>query len=112
MESRDGVPSLEHGLDCAACGAAVGLDRIRILALRDDIAFVEIDCPACSSESLGIVVRGDGDGYGEFLPADRARFQGAEPIDGDDVLAVHDLLRRHGLEGLLDPRPDRPGLTG
>jgi len=40
------------GVDCAACGQFVPTDRIRVLARRDDIAFVEIHCPSCRSESL------------------------------------------------------------
>jgi hypothetical protein len=117
MDPRDDLDSLGAGVDCAACGGLVPNDRIRVLARRDDIAFVEIHCPACRSESLGIVVAaddggrpGDDDGvavgpglaYGEFGPDDLERFREAEPIGLADVDLVRDLLARRGLAGLVD----------
>jgi hypothetical protein len=88
------------GVECAACGTTVPADRIRVLASREDLAFVEIDCPGCSSASLGIIV-GDaadtdvGPFRGEFLPADELRFRDAPPIDRHDVVAMRRLLDRH-----------------
>ena len=35
---------------CTACGAPVPTGRIRILARRDDVAFVEPACPGCGSD--------------------------------------------------------------
>ena len=118
MEPRDDLDSFGGGVDCAACGVAVPTERIRVLARRQDIAFVEIHCPSCRSESLGIVIEGaeegddDGDGtgiavgpglaYGEFGPDDAARFHDASPIGRADVDRVHDLLARGGLAALVD----------
>ena len=122
MDPRDDLDSLGAGVDCAACGGIVPNDRIRVLARRDDIAFVEIHCPACRSESLGIVVAtddaADGDDdraddedgvpvgpgrlYGEFGPGDIERFREASPIGYADVDLVHELLARGGLAGLVD----------
>jgi hypothetical protein len=105
MDSRDGLHSSTGGIDCAVCGRRVPTDRVRVLARRDDISFVEIDCRACRSESLGIVVAGGGGAagpYGEFLPADHERFREALPIGADDVLRVHDLLRAGDLTALVD----------
>ena len=123
MDPRDDLDSLADGVDCAACGQFVPTDRIRVLARRDDIAFVEIHCPGCRSESLGIVIASDdetdaderGDGapdadvavgpghvYGEFGPRDRERFREALPIGPADLDLVHDLLARGGLAALVD----------
>jgi hypothetical protein len=124
MDPRDDLDSLADGVDCAACGQFVPTDRIRVLARRDDIAFVEIHCPGCRSESLGIVIAeradaagGDPDGedlpnadvavgpgriYGEFGPRDRERFREAMPIGPADVEIVHDLLARVGLAALVE----------
>jgi hypothetical protein len=122
MDPRDDLDSLGAGVDCAACGGTVPNDRIRVLARRDDIAFVEIHCPACRSESLGIVVATDDDAhgdadasddedgvavgpgrtYGEFGPGDVERFREAMPIGHADVELVHELLIRGGLSGLVD----------
>jgi hypothetical protein len=114
MDPRDDLDSLAGGVDCAACGNFVPTDRIRVLARRDDISFVEIDCPACRSESLGIVIAGDGDegsSYGEFGPLDEERFREALPIDTDDVHRVHELLSRGGLAALVGRRePPANGL--
>jgi hypothetical protein len=128
MDPRDDLDSLADGVDCAACGQFVPTDGIRVLARRDDIAFVEIHCPGCRSESLGIVIAADqdvdaderdGDGsdeavsigpgraYGEFGPRDRERFRDALPIGSADVEIVHELLTRGGLAALVDG-PDPP----
>ena len=124
MDPRDDLDSLADGVDCAACGQFVPTDRIRVLARRDDIAFVEIHCPGCRSESLGIVIAGEDDTdddetdddetggtdvavgpghvYGEFGPLDRERFREALPIGPADLDLVHDLLARGGLAALVD----------
>ena len=118
MDPRDDLDSLADGVDCAACGQFVPTDRIRVLARRDDIAFVEIHCPGCRSESLGIVIVsedessddeidadvavGPGHVYGEFGARDRERFREALPIGPADLDLVHDLLARGGLAALVD----------
>ena len=112
MDPRDDLDSLADGVDCAACGQFVPTDRIRVLARREDIAFVEIHCPACRSESLGIVIASDDDPdeavavgpgltYGEFGPGDEERFREAQPIGSADLDLVHDLLARGGLGALV-----------
>jgi hypothetical protein len=112
MDPRDGLSPFANGVDCGACGRPVPTDRIRVLASRDDLMFVELDCPDCLSESLGIVVQTDGPAgtiYGEFLPADDARFREALPIGPDDVLAVRALLARGDLEPFVGPPRDPRG---
>ncbi|MEA2519060.1 MAG: hypothetical protein QOF49_1140 [Chloroflexota bacterium] len=115
MDPRDELDSLAGGVDCAACGEVVPTDRVRVLAKRDDISFVEIQCGACRSESLGIVIATDrpaeSDGaavpapsYGEFGPEDAARFRDARPIGSADLERVHDILTWGGLEALVDRR--------
>jgi hypothetical protein len=106
MDPRDRTPPFEDGVDCAVCGRTVPAERIRILASRDDLTFVELTCAACRSESLGMIVGGASDGstrYGEFLPADDARFREALPIGIDDVLMVRRLLQLGDIEGLVGP---------
>ena len=112
MDPRDRTPPFQDGVDCAVCGLNVPAERIRILASRDDLTFVELTCAACRSESLGMIVAGGSDGspgrYGEFLPADDARFREALPIGVDDVLTVRRLLQRGDLDALVGPA-DAPG---
>ena len=115
MDPRDRTPPFENGVDCAVCGRNVPAERIRILASRDDLTFVELTCAACRSESLGMIVggeSGDGEGaipYGEFLPADDARFREALPIDVDDVIAVRRLLESGDLDALTGRDDTRGG---
>jgi hypothetical protein len=107
MDPRDRLQPFANGVDCAVCGGLVPMDRIRILASRDDLAFLELACAACKSESLGIVVADGTDGsgarrvYGEFQPADVARFRDAPQIGSDDLLAARDLLQRGGIDALV-----------
>ncbi|MBA2720939.1 MAG: hypothetical protein H0U52_17110 [Chloroflexi bacterium] len=111
MDPRDDLDSLAGGVDCAACGEVVPTDRVRVLAKRDDIAFVEIHCAACRSESLGIVIHAAeidaATRYGEFGPGEERRFEGARPIGPADVARVHALLAQGGLDALVG-RPEPP----
>src|SRR5438876_3810337 len=76
VDPRDDLDSLADGVDCAACGQFVPTDRIRVLARRDDIAFVEIHCPACRSESLGILIAAEDDAAGEAVAVGPGRADG------------------------------------
>ena len=113
MDPRDRLPPFANGVDCGACGRPVPLERIRVLASRDDLTFVELDCPGCRSESLGIVVQSAASPptarYGEFLPADDARFREALPIGPTDIRTVRELLDRGDLDALVGPFHDPRG---
>jgi hypothetical protein len=101
MDPQDRLRFLLDGIACSVCEAAVAGDRIRLLARRDDLAFVEIACGSCASTTLGFVVGGEGD------RADAAATADPGPISADDVLDMHLLLEawRGDLRGLLDPAP-------
>jgi hypothetical protein len=118
MDPRDDLDSLAGGVGCAACGEIVPSHGIRILARRDDVIFVEVACPRCRSESLGIVVtegdvgpeRAPGDAtpeiaFGEFGADDIDRFRHADPIGVADVDVVRRLLARGGLNALVEGEP-------
>lgn len=100
MDPLDHLLALPDGLPCTVCDERVPATSIRLLARRDDLAFLQIDCPSCSSATLGFVLGGHGD---EPSPPD-AR----PPINADDVLDMHELLAtwRGDLTGLL-ARDDR-----
>lgn len=55
------------GAACTACGAAVPTGRIRILARRDDVAFVEVACPGCGSAAVGLFTRIHGSEGASYL---------------------------------------------
>jgi hypothetical protein len=95
MDPLDHLLALSDGHRCTVCDERVPVDRVKLLAWRDDLAFLQLDCTACLSTTLGFVVAGDGGG-----PAPE---QGAAPISSDDVLDMHQLLAgwRGDLTGLL-----------
>ena len=100
MDSRDRVRPLLDGAACTACGAPVSTGRIRILARRDDLAFVELDCAACGSAALGLLTPSmTADGAPELdVATDPAGFvrprRGAtvRPVSAADVAAIRDDL--------------------
>jgi hypothetical protein len=101
---------------CTACGAPVPTERIRILARRDDLAFVELDCAACGSTALGLLLAPDGpdgepilDVAGDAATDARRRQPGTvRAITADDVDAIRaDLAAWDGdLVGWLETLED------
>ena len=106
MDPLDHLLALPDGHRCSVCDERVPAARIKLLAWRDDLAFLQVDCGACFSTTLGFMLGGRAD---EPAPApDRA------PISSDDVLDMHQLLAswRGTLSELLvrgDPGPAEPG---
>lgn len=115
---------LPDGAACTVCGAAVPARRIRILARRDDVAFVELACPDCGSAAIGLLIPEPGHEGGSVLdvaaeasphsPGSVRRT--VRPITAADVDAVRDdLADWHGdLVGWLDALEGqgRPGPVG
>jgi hypothetical protein len=112
MDPRDHPGPLPDGAACTACGASVPTGRIRLLAHRDDLAFVELDCPGCRSSTLGLLMAPtEPDGPSTFDLADDERERhpivargSFEPITAADVEAMRsDLAAWDGdLVGWLD----------
>jgi hypothetical protein len=100
MDPRDRLARLTDGATCTACGAPVPTDRIRILARRDDLAFVELACPACESVALGLLMPStapDGEATLDLAtdlpPTAGARGTGTiHPVSDADVKAIRDDL--------------------
>ncbi len=100
MDPRDRVRPLPDGAACTACGAPVPTGRIRILARRDDLAFVELDCAACGSAALGLLTPSlAADGAPELdVATDPAgiawppRGVTVRPVSAADVTAIRDDL--------------------
>jgi hypothetical protein len=95
MDPLDHLLALPDGLRCTVCDERVPATRIRVLAWRDDMAFLELDCAGCASTTLGFVLDGRSDEPAQNI-------EGA-PISSDDVLDMHQLLAtwRGDLAGLL-----------
>jgi hypothetical protein len=84
MDPLDHLLALPDGLRCTVCEERVPATRIRLLAWRDDLAFLQIDCQGCASTTLGFVLVGHAeDALPETAP---------DPITSDDVLDMHKFL--------------------
>jgi hypothetical protein len=117
--------SIPDGATCTACGAPVPTGRIRILATRDDLAFIELVCDGCGSAALGLLLETDELGGGPVLdvaadgPVTTGRTLSigrARAIDAADVEALRldlaawqgdlvgwlDTIERHGRGSALD----------
>jgi len=106
MDSPDWLRTQLTSFTCPACGRRYRGSRIRLLAERDGLYFVDMDCSRCGSHTVAIVtVEADEseiaivdasdfelaldagpEHLGEELPA------GAAPVTADDVLDMHEFL--------------------
>ena len=84
MDPLDHLLAPPDGLRCTVCDERVPATRVRTLARRDDLTFIEIDCEACASSTLGFVLAGRTD-----APAPTHE---GDPVSSDDVLDMHELL--------------------
>jgi hypothetical protein len=104
MDPEDHLIQRPDGPGCAVCGESVPPDDVRLLARRDDLAFLQIRC-SCGSTTLAFVMAGATDGHG-----DDANDEGASTpaVSSDDVLDMHVLLDgwHGGLRELLDGGPE------
>ena len=101
MHAHERLRALLAANGCTACGGPLEVGRIRVLAEREDLAFVELPCASCGSTALAMVTGlpsgepfVDASGNGEIPAGDEAR-SAAPPIDEEDVLAMRRLLRSH-----------------
>lgn len=96
MGPSDRPRPLPDGATCTACGAPVPTGRIRILARRDDLTFVELACAGCGSAALGLLLPAESAEDNPVLDVaadppvgDRRLPRGTiQPISDADVAAV------------------------
>ncbi|HEX8025093.1 MAG TPA: hypothetical protein VF484_02705 [Candidatus Limnocylindrales bacterium] len=81
MDPLDHLRALPDGLACTVCEERVPAADVRVVASREDVCFLRIDCPACRSTTLAFV-------QAEAGLADDAP-PAAPPISADDVLDMH-----------------------
>jgi hypothetical protein len=108
MDPQDPLIQRHDGASCAVCGESVAPDDVRLLARRDDLAFLQIRC-GCGSTTLAFVVAGAHEATG--TGGDRAASSPA--VTSDDVLDMHALLDgwTGDLRALLD-QATRSGQRG
>jgi hypothetical protein len=101
MDPLDHLLALPDGLRCTVCNERAPAAQVKLLAWRDDLAFLQIDCRACLSTTLAFVMAGQSEAP-DATPHD---MPAAAPVSSDDVLDMHELLAtwRGDLAGLLLP---------
>jgi hypothetical protein len=115
MDGADWLRTQLTSFGCAACGAPYEPGRIRLLAERDGLFFVDLACTACASRAVAIVtVDTDDDDEPRADPGDLVHLAAGEPppaaspISADDVIDMHRLLEgfEGGTEALLSRLED------
>jgi hypothetical protein len=101
MDPLDHVRAGLDGTRCAVCDGPVPTGSTRILAHRDGLAFLQLDCQACGSTTLVFADDHAPSGF-ELERRDAAE---AAPMTADDVLDMHAFLEawRGGLADLVAP---------
>ena len=103
MHPGDRLGPIPDGVTCTACGAGVPSGRIRILAHRDDLAFVELACQRCGSSALGLLLAADEPGQPPVLDVAGDPPSTRTVVTHDDVAAMREHLAAWDgdLRGLL-----------
>jgi hypothetical protein len=115
MDAAAWIRSRLVGFTCAACGRAYRRDQIRVLAQREGLFFVSLDCGACATESVAIISldaaasEPRAAGLSEST-RETGRAAAAPLVRASDVLAMHEFLRHfdgdfRGLFGMPRGRP-------
>jgi hypothetical protein len=105
MDGADWLRTQLTSFGCAACGQPYETGRIRLLAERDGLYFVDLACAGCTSRAVAIVtVELDEDDMPQadagdlvHVAADRQPPSFGPPVSADDVLDMHRMLS--GFEG-------------
>ena len=119
MDGSEWLKTQLTSFGCAACGQPYESGRIRLLAERDGLFFVDLGCSHCGTQAVAIVtIQTDDDDElhidaGEHSSVTLTAEPVADPVNADDVLAVHQLL--DGFAGGIDEllvRLGGPGAAG
>lgn len=109
MDGADWLRTQLTSFGCAACGRAYSPGRIRILAQREELFFVDLGCEICGTQAVAVVTvqLDEADAFhavtGELEPAradadradaDRAPDSADPPVGADDLLEMSRFLAR------------------
>src|SRR5213080_1569884 len=109
MDSPDWLRTQLTSFTCPACGRRYRGSRIKLLAERDGLFFVDLDCSRCGSHTVAIVTVELDEAEFSILDASDIELavdlapehlgedlpENQEPVTPDDVLAMHELLASH-----------------
>jgi hypothetical protein len=118
MDGSEWLKTQLTSFGCAACGQAYESGRIRLLAERDGLYFVDLGCSHCGTQAVAIVtIQTDADDEPHIDAGEHSTVElfheaepEADPISADDVLSVHQLL--DGFAGGVDELLERLGGRG
>lgn len=104
MDGADWLRTQLTSFGCAACGRAYSAGRIRILAQREELFFVDMGCETCGAQAVAVVtiqLDESDDAYAETgdLEMALADTEGAPdaptvPVGADDLLDMSRFLAR------------------
>jgi transcription elongation factor Elf1 len=105
MDGPDWLRLQLTSFNCPACGRRYRGTRVDVIAERDGLYFVDLDCAECGSRTVAIItvdqqdaglsvgelqaVSEVDDRFGEALPS------AAAPVTADDVLDMHEFLAHY-----------------
>lgn len=98
MDGSEWLKTQLTSFGCAACGQPYESGKIRLLAEREGLFFVDLGCSHCGTQAVAIVtIATDEDDElridaGEHASVALTAMPVADPVSADDVLAVHKLL--------------------
>ena len=103
MDGADWLRTQLTTFGCAACGQPYGTGRIRLLAERDGLYFVDLACASCATQAVAIVtIELDEDDVPQADAGDLIQIV-SDPVGGsrppltaDDVLDMHQMLSGFG----------------
>lgn len=117
MDGADWLRTELTSFGCGSCGRAYQPGRIRILAQREDLFFVDLACETCGSQAVAVVtIQTDDAGAradaGEIQPVqllerdDASSEPAGPPVSPDEVLEMHEFLSQFDgdFEALFRPR--------
>lgn len=102
MDGADWLRTQLTSFGCATCGHAYDPGRIRILAQREELFFVDLSCETCGAQAVAVVTVQAADGAairaeaGELEPARAGGPDGPDasgpPVGVDDLLDMSRFL--------------------
>jgi hypothetical protein len=109
MDGPEWLSSQLTSFTCPACRRRYRAASIRLLAERDGLFFVDLDCAGCGSKTVAIVTVGSDDAEGAIAEIPIASDDPAQleprpaegaPVSADEVLEMHQFLS--GFRGDVD----------
>jgi transcription elongation factor Elf1 len=95
MDGSDWLRTQLATFECPACGGQYRGSEMRMLAERDGLYFVDLDCGSCGSRTVAILTVEANDSEPTIADASelqRAREPAVSAVNADDVLDMHQFL--------------------